>query len=429
LAVIDKEPEKGAVITIKTVKTTHNRKKLTSEDRPLLDLLSIGLISLVGIIASFAFQVVTARSLGPSDFGLFAAFLAIVNIASIGSGALQNSVAVQTAKAIKSSNLRARSRKIDPSIFESVAFGAVLVVVVSAFSAQIGQSLDVSWGVILVAALSIPLSFIWARNAGVIQGHGLAQKTINLSTLHALIRIILGFIAFFFTLGLAGFISATMLSTLLITGLAAILLKKLPTRSNHTPFDRATVAVILASMSFAWLTNIDVVFVRALAEPELSGQYAVVALMVKTGFLTPSLLSLYFLPRFVSPDSEKSKTRTLMVLSGMSVILHSAFILIAGPQLITAIFGEQYNASSSLLTLMTISTCPWVFAQALLITTNAQAKFLAPVLLLVTVFVQAISFVVLLPNIPAALIVNGALGVMLVIGLLFTTSKNKNPKD
>ncbi len=113
---------------------------------------SVGVASIVGAVAAFVFQIVTARLVGPDDFGLLAAFFSIVNVAAIGSSALQNSVAVQTAGGSESTTVRAKMRVPVDALIVGLA-GGILVLVLSPLLAD---ALGSSLGIVVAAAVSIP---------------------------------------------------------------------------------------------------------------------------------------------------------------------------------------------------------------------------------------------------------------------------------
>lgn len=131
----------------------------------------IGIISGVGIIAAFGFQIITARYLGPADFGILAAFFACINIAATGSSSLQNSVAVQSARTV-SSNKTSQDKslfKLDVFMVEALTLGGAGALIVLASALWLDKGLATNPLVPWIAAISIILSFIFARALGTIQ--------------------------------------------------------------------------------------------------------------------------------------------------------------------------------------------------------------------------------------------------------------------
>jgi O-antigen/teichoic acid export membrane protein len=381
--------------------------------RKTLALLSaISATSLLGIFAAFLFQILTARALGPSEFSLFAAFLAIVNIGAIGSSALQNAVTVQTARSISGSQDLTAKAKLDSTLVEALLIGFVLFIFTVIFSESLATYLLApSWAIVL-AGLSLILSFLLARHLGIIQGSGKALGTVWWSSGHAIIRLVLGSSALLISFGFAGFVGVVMTSLLAVTVLVGFYVRKIPARPNHSPFDRSTMAVLLSTIAFAWLTNVDVIFLRALADPVESGNYAVVALLVKTGFIVPGTLSLYFLPRLIHNNAMSSGLAIPISITVIGILGLTVFLWVLGPTIVRVFFGTGYQVTSGFLLMLCISLAPWVVLQTILIRTNGLATISAPIVLLILASIQWPLLSLTLPSIESMAIANGALGLI-----------------
>ena len=138
-------------------------------------LAAVGVATIVGVGASFIAQVVSARYLAPADFGLFSAFLVIVNVAAVGSSSLQNTVTVHTAASTVGSG-HSRPSKRWP--WEAIVVGVVGGGAVAIVSPLLAAQLDTSLGVVLAAAASIPLTFVFADALGLLQGSGNVAKAV-----------------------------------------------------------------------------------------------------------------------------------------------------------------------------------------------------------------------------------------------------------
>jgi O-antigen/teichoic acid export membrane protein len=377
---------------------------------PFLVLIVISAISFLGIIAAFLFQIMTARTLGPTEFSLFAAFLAIVNIGAIGSSALQNAVTVQTARAIESGGAVEKKSKIDPTIIEAASLGFVFFLAISVFSSSLANALRAPIWAVLLAATSLFMSFILARNLGIIQGNGRALSTVSWTSGHAIIRLLLGSSVFLVAFGFGGFVAVVMASLLIITTVVAVSLKGIPERPNHAPFDRATIAVLLSTVAFAWLTNVDVIFLRALASPVDSGNYAVVALLVKTGFIVPGTLSIYFLPKLVNRNTNSTGLAIPLAITTLGILVLTGFLWFYGPTVVYVFFGSSYEVTSEFLLMICASLAPWVILQTILIRTNGLATMIAPIFLIAAALIQWPLFYLTLPSIELMSLANGLIG-------------------
>lgn len=370
---------------------------------------SVGVASIVGAVAAFAFQIVTARLVGPGDFGLLAAFFSIVNVAAIGSSALQNSVAVQTAEGRESTTTRAGMRVP----VDALIVGLIGGILVAAISPLLADALGSSLGIVMAAAVSIPLSFLFAAYVGRIQGAGRATAAVGWSTASLVLRVLIAVPALLLGAGVGGAAGAVVAATGAATLGAAFSARRTPApRRSIFTADGGTIMVI--TIALAWLTSADVFYLRVLAPADLAGEYASVAVLVKASFILPSTLSLYLLPRFARNRESVELTRVgvfasigVSAAAGLALLL--AFWLVGGP-VIDIVLAAGYAGAKPLLVPIAAAYVPWIILQGLLIQLISDASRVAAVALVVAVGIQAAIFFGFLPDLGAALVAFGALG-------------------
>jgi O-antigen/teichoic acid export membrane protein len=384
---------------------------LTSHARGLA---VVAIASAVGIIASFGFQVVSARYLGLADFGLLAAFLVIVNVASIGSSALQNSVTVHTA-AREPSGSRGRWP------VEALILGFAGAAAVAIVSPWLAAGLDTNVVVVLAAAAFIPLTFVFADGLGVLQGSGRVSSAVWWSTLAQIVRIVLAVLVVAVGAGLAGMIGAV-IGALVITVLGVAWSGRSLRRPARSVFNLAGGTIIVLTVCFAWLINSDVIFLRGGAASEAVGSYAAAAVLVKTGFLIPATLSLYLLPRFVRQRDNREISRVgVLVTLALSLATSAAMLAlfaVLGPWLIGLLYGPGYAAGAGWLVPLTVAYLPWIAAQGLLIKLTSSASRGAALLVIAATLAQAIAFPLVIPDIGAMLTAFGLIGAVVLAGFL-----------
>lgn len=369
---------------------------------------SVGVASIVGAVAAFAFQVVTARIIGPDNFGLLAAFFSIVNVAAIGSSALQNSVAVQTAES-GSMMVRSGARVPVDALIVGLVGGALVV----AISPLLADALGSSLGIVVAAAVSIPLSFLFAAYVGRIQGAGRATAAVGWSTASLVLRVLIAVPTLLLGAGVGGAAGAVVAATGLATVGAAVTARRTPApRRTIFTADGATIMVI--TIALAWLTSADVFFLRVLAPPVLAGEYASVAVLVKASFILPSTLSLYLLPRFARNRESVDLTRvgvfaSIGVSAAAGLVLLLAFWLVGGP-VIDVILSGGYAGAKPLLVPIAAAYVPWIILQGLLIQLISDASRVAAVALVMGIGIQAAIFFIFLPDLGATLVAFGILG-------------------
>lgn len=377
-------------------------------------LMAVGVASVLGIVASFAFQLISARFLSPADFGLLAAFFVIVNVAAIGSASLQSSVTVQTASAL--TTVRSGQRRRWP--VDAVLLGVGGALIVAALSPWLASSLSTIPLVILAAAATIPLSFVFADAMGLLQGSGQVARAVWWSTFSQIARVAFAVLAIAIGTGLGGIVGAV-LAALLVAVVGGMWTARRVPRPVDGVFSRAGITIVVLTVAFAWLTSADVIFLRAGAPEDLAGMYASVTVLVKTGFLLPSTLSLYLLPRFVKHRDNPDLSRIgVLATLGLSVATSVAMVLVflvLGPWIVALIYPEAYAPAADLLVPTALAYMPWIAAQGMMIKMTSSASPAAALLLLAASAAQWVTFSLTIPDLGAMLTSYAVIGVIVLV--------------
>ena len=383
-------------------------------------LLSVGGLAVLGILSTSAFQIVTGRGLGPKAFGLLAAFLAIVNIAAIGASALQNSAAVVTAA--PQEMLSGPRRRLDGPMIEALLLGGAVTVAVLAASAPIAHSLGTSELTVILAALTVIPSFLFSVALGRLQGAGRAMAVTGYSTASQILKLGLAVVVLVAGLGAVSVLFSVLLAIAAVTAAASWQTVRLGLRTGAAAFSRRSIVVISLTLAFAWLTNIDVVLVRAHTGETVSGAFAAAAVLAKMGLLIPTVLSLYLLPRFASRGDDRGAVRfgvnvvfLTVLASGLGLAL---FVRLFGDILVGLLFGSGYHLAAQILPWMALAYLPWALAQGLLISLTARASRGALAILLAAAVAQWVSATVFLPDVKAMITAIGVTG-LVATGALF----------
>ncbi|TFC11897.1 hypothetical protein [Cryobacterium sp. MDB2-33-2] len=304
---------------------------------------------------------------------------------------------------------------MDSSLIEALALGAICtvgVLVVPWLGAGAGHESSDVIALLFVAGTITPY-FLFARAQGILQGAGDPRSVIWWSTGAQIAQLLLSIAVL-----LCGFGALGILSVLLVTAVigavgSSIQARRSSVRLSGRPFTVESSVVLLLTITFAWLTNMDVVLVRAGSPENIAGAYAAAAVLIKTTLIVPATLSLYLLPRFVSRKKDASMTKygvnvTLAItfLSGVAMFI---IVSLAGG-LIVPVFGPGYQSSLQLLPWLALAWLPWAMAQGLLIRLTASSSKLALVALVVVAIAQWIGSTALLPDVLAMIALNGILG-------------------
>jgi len=371
----------------------------------------IGLATIVGVVATFLAQILSARYLAPEEFGLFAAFLVIVNVAAVGSSSLQNLVTVQTAATLAFGDTADRAKHRWPR--DAILIGVVGGGVIAALSPLIAAALDTSAAVVIAAGISIPLTFVFADALGLLQGAGNVASAVWWTTASQIARVVLIVVAMILAAGVGGIVAATLLAIGLCLAGAVWAARRIP-RPHTGVFSGQGAVIVVLTVAFAWLTTSDVFYLRAGAPESVAGTYAAVTVLVRAGFIIPSTLSLYLLPRFVRNRENAALNRLGVLLTlGISLATSVAMIVVFalwGPLIIAVLYGNAYAGASALLVPVALAYLPWIAAQGLLIKMTSSASRAAAVAVVVAVVAQFALFTWVIPDVTAMLIALGGIG-------------------
>ncbi|OJV59759.1 MAG: hypothetical protein BGO38_13360 [Cellulomonas sp. 73-145] len=397
-------------------------------------LATVGAVSVVGILASTLFQALTGRGLGPAAFGLLAAFLSIVNIAAIGASALQNSVAVATARTLSGApDAPAAPRRWDGAMVEGVALGGGGALVVAALAGPLSGRLGTSVMAVLLAAATVLPSFLFSVAQGRLQGAGRATAVAGWSTASQVLRLVLAGVALLAGLGAVSILVAVLLAIGAAALAAAIQADRAGLRTSTSAFTRNSVVLIGLTLAFAWLTNIDVMLVRTGAPEHPAGMFAAAAVLAKLILIVPTTLSLYLLPRFVNRREDHGAMRfgvnvVLLTVLGTG-LLGAGALAILGGFVIRLFFGSGYADAVGLLPALALAYVPWALSQGLLIRLTASRSRRALVVLLAASVAQWVLARQVLPDLRAMTLVIGVLGAIVagVFYLLHHFSRAQSP--
>ncbi|HLP23586.1 MAG TPA: hypothetical protein VK139_06055 [Microbacteriaceae bacterium] len=368
-------------------------------------------LSIAGIMASALFQIMVIRALGPASFGILAAYLALINVAAIGSSAVRNSVAVGVARVDLH---RAGAR--DRTQLEALTYGGVFAVVVVVL--LLGGAYPSAVGGIFVLAAVIPY-FVFARAQGLMQGAGRVARVLVWSTAAQLAQLLLAWLVLSAQLGWLGVLASTGLVAV-ATGVGASFdARRLSLVSAARPFAPITVRALVITLAFSWLISMDVSWVRLWSDDTTAGQYSAATTIVKMAFLVPTTLALYLLPRFAhNVDNRRFQVRAVawsMAAAGLGAIGLTG-VLALWPDLLELVLGEKYAGLGALTLAMSLAFLPWILSQTLVTQLTTRGSRLMMWQLVCAVAIQPALAWLVLPDLSAWILAQGALGLCLLVG-------------
>jgi len=371
------------------------------------------MFSVLGILSSALFQLLVIRGLGAVGFGLLAAYLALINVASIGSSAVRNSVAVGVARI----DLQQANRR-DRTLWESTIYGALFLLVVLAMLTTDAYQ---SWGAGLWVALAVVPYFVFARAQGLMQGSGQATRVLAWSTGAQIAQ--LGFALLALALGAdwIGVLFTTMLVAVIGAVLSTIQVRRSRLISTVKPFSPITVRALLITVCFTWLISMDVTWVQRFGNSVEAGDYSATATLIKVAFLVPTTLALYLLPKFAQNLKDQRFQLRGILWSGVASAVSSGFLFVGLwllPGVLPWLFGPSYERAGQIAPWIALAFLPWVIAQTIITQMTARGA-LGPVILLITAgAAQYLLAMAILPNLNGWILAQGLLGAGVLIILL-----------
>ncbi|HUE98567.1 MAG TPA: oligosaccharide flippase family protein [Anaerolineales bacterium] len=317
-------------------------------------------------VIDFVFHFWMGRVLIPSDFAILQTLNSVALVYTTASGVFQPVVSRFIAEArgkVQNDSITA--------VFQSflrAAFwiGLILGGFVLVFSKVIAQLFNLPAWTIQIGAVLIFLSTLRPIAAGALQGRqnfiafGFTRLALSLG------RILLVFFLVQAGFGLTGAVIALPFGWLVSVLCAFLLLgkpfwtrTKLASQSLLREGWKLSFYALLAYIAYMSLTSLDLIWVNRNLPGELAGAYAGLVLMRRIVALLPGVAVTVMFPRVVKTLAEGNlSTRILAQTAGIILAVGGALSLLYfmfNEQLITIVFGRDYQAASALLGWMGIA--------------------------------------------------------------------------
>ncbi len=337
--------------------------------RPRLGLLrgtTLVAIALAGAqVAAYLVNIVSARALGPDQFGILSAMLGLILIGNVVALALQAVIA----------RLIVHDRSGAPSTagkglrFAAIAGLAVMgaAVILMPFLGWFLQ-LNGLWPLVWVAVTLVPLTIIGAE-LGIAQGSEAFSRLAGIYLAVGLGRGIGGVAGALVGQSATAVLIGIACGTLVGAGVGRVSIAPLIGNVSGRllellrPVGHATHALLALFL----LTNIDVVYARAILTPQQAGDYGVGAILAKIAFWLPQFVGIIAFPRFVDARRQQAVTLTLASVAGIGAVVVVA-TAVAPNQVVAAVGGSQYESLASIAWIFALIGALMAVAQALLLT-------------------------------------------------------------
>lgn len=305
--------------------------------------------------SAYLYNVACIRYLGPSVYGDIAAMLALAALVALPLGSIQFLLARETAQLPS----QLASRLLRRATVIGAAVSLCLLLIGIALVDPIRHALNVaSREIVIVGISAILFAVIAAVFYGFLQGT-LRFKALGLAyTVSGMARPALVVPALLLGFGATGALAVNVVAGALAVVIAAYALRdfwSLGARAVEAPhLDRRQMAVMLiGSLAFASLTNVDILLAAYYLDDDSAGVYAAAALVGKVVLFLPSAVVTVLLPKASSRAAAGITSRRILLASaGVTVVVTAAatvLLALVPESLITWAFGPAFRDTTDLL--------------------------------------------------------------------------------
>jgi O-antigen/teichoic acid export membrane protein len=312
------------------------------------------------IVAAYVFLLAAGRILGSEDYGSLAALLGLLAIVLLPAGALQLAVAREISRSIATGD-PAAARRLARGLLRATLIATVpLLVVALALTKPLSHLLHIdSVAIVGLAILSLSTALVFPLALGVLQG---VQRFTALATLFVfpwLVRLVILAIAAAAGYRLGGAVFATLVGAVATTALALLLIRDslrvaAPlSRPELMTFLRYLWPVAIGVVGIAFLTNVDILIVKARFSADDAGAYAAASAFARVGFFLPATILTVLFPRTAARQARGEETedilgRSLLATAGFCGLLALVYAA-AGVGLVSMTFGTDFSEGGEVL--------------------------------------------------------------------------------
>jgi O-antigen/teichoic acid export membrane protein len=364
----------------------------------------LAVATLVANGGAYLYNVACIRYLGSAAYGDVAAMLALFDLISLPLASIQSLLAREVAQL---SSLGAIGALFRRSTWIAVVMSVVLVALGLALVQPIRELLNIATNSIVVAGISaflfvVPTVVLF----GFLQGR-LRFNALGLSFASGgLARIVFVVPALLLGFGAAGALFVNSLAAFLAAAIGAIALRKLWGVREAIPVphvDRPqAAALIVGSLAFASLTNVDILLASYFFSNDVTGIYAAAALVGKVVLFLPAAIVMVLLPKAATRAAAGVASRRILLASlavTLAICLTTTLVLTLIPEsLLVWAFGGDFRQSTALLGWFGLAMTAAALVNVYLSVYFAERKARFPLLVLGAAVAQIVAVALWHPN-------------------------------
>jgi len=316
-------------------------------------------------LLNFIFHFISARLLGPADYGILATLMAMIYIINIPSEAIQTVISRFTTTAYVKKDFGALKLLVTKSLGKFLILGVIGLFIFFIFSGLLSDFFKIEKGLILMLGLVFALTLLTPIPKGLFQGMKKFGYLGSTFFLEGLLKV--GLTIFLILIGWKVYgAMAAITMALLLTFLLNLILppttkvfKAKKSKLQIKGIYSYSIPVLIAITSITVFYTIDMLLAKRFFGAEVAGLYGAIAMVSKIVFFVSVPISRALFPLASENTDKKKSNGSLTKVSLFLVGLLSLFVLliyIAFPELVIKIlYGSQYLEFSKYLIYPTIA--------------------------------------------------------------------------
>ncbi len=311
----------------------------------------------LGNLINYLYQIVMARMLGPSDYGILSVLMSLTYIFAVPTLAIQTAMS----KKIAILNIQKEYGKMKGLFFSFLKrlfiFSIIIFLVFAVLSFFIMEPLELPIWLLILTGVLIITSFIYPLASGSLQGmkkfSALGWNTVfifSIKILSAIILVILGFKVYG---AILGFILGVVLGFILALPYIKEIINAKTENDGTKILTKENNLIFMSMLIFVFIYSIDVILARVFFSGEIAGKYAVLSTIGKMILFSTMSIGNAMFP--ISAERHHANIRTggiikkaylyVFVLCATAVL----FFILFPELIIKLLFGNQYLETAKLL--------------------------------------------------------------------------------
>ncbi|MBA2567921.1 MAG: hypothetical protein H0V11_01095 [Actinobacteria bacterium] len=361
--------------------------------------------------SAYAYNVACIRYLGSSRYADVAAMLALFALVSLPLGSVQSLLAREVAQL---HNNEAVAQLLRKSVIRASSVGLVMLLVGFVLVDPIKAALNVESRAVALAGLSgILFAVVAAILYGFLQGLLRFRQLSAVYALGGLFRPVLVVPVLLAGLGSAGALAVNTVAGLVAVALCAWGLRdfwsgRIP--ADPVQLDRREVGVlVVGSLAFASLTNVDILLAAYYFPGDVAGVYAAAALVGKAVLFLPAAVVTVLLPKAASRVAAGLTAQKILLASAAATFLVAITATVAlafvPERLLVWAFGGDFREATGLLAWFGLAMTAAALVNVYLSVYFAERDARFPLLVLAAAVVQVVVVVAWHPDLRSIVLV------------------------